>query len=116
MNVVTFRANGEDCEADECRVPSIDIDSQGNLIVHYTISGSPKAWTFGDKLILKTWYIIEIKQYKVGNKVHRQVCSHFYVVIKSSSIGLRLLLMVYLNMMKSMKTQGNLKMLRLLAK
>ena len=72
MNVFTFSENGKDCEEGRCKIPSVDIDSKGNMIVHYTISGSPKVFTFY-KIELNTWYIIEIKQYKDGNEVRNSV-------------------------------------------
>ena len=68
MNVFTFTEDGK-CDDVGCKVPSVDLDWEGKLIVHYTISGSPKVWTFDEELDLETWYEVEIKQYKDGNKV-----------------------------------------------
>ena len=70
MNIFTFTNDG-DCDKAGCRVPSIDIDSQGSLIIHYTSSGSPEVWEYDDQLDLDKWYEIEIKQYAKDYTVTR---------------------------------------------
>ena len=68
INVFTFKVNG-DCEDFECNNPKVDIDSEGRVIIHYEINGSPEVWTSNENFNPETWYEIEIKQYEKNGEV-----------------------------------------------
>ena len=87
MNIFTFTDDG-DCDKAGCRVPSIDIDSQGTLIIHYTSSGSPEVWEYDDQLDLDKWYEIEIKQYDKDGKVLKNH-GHLFCKYKYFSLCLK---------------------------
>ena len=68
MNVFTFTTDRV-CEEAGCKTPSVDLDWERKLIVHYSIEGSSKQWKWREALEVNTWYDIEIRQLKTRKKV-----------------------------------------------